>query len=145
MDQVTAGQALEMLRRQRHSFLNQLQVISGWLQLGSPERALRYLEQVAGRMAHESEVLRQVPPTVGLAVLQLGLEAEVHGIQLQWQVDGWDGEPARVDALVERVRAVIRALATEGAEGQRPEEKRIMIRLGPEGLTVHTPPAAGEG
>lgn len=35
-----------LIRLQRHDFLNHLQVIQGFLQLGKTDRALRYMEDI---------------------------------------------------------------------------------------------------
>ena len=35
-----------LLKLQRHDFLNHLQVIQGFLQLGTTDRALRYMEDI---------------------------------------------------------------------------------------------------
>ncbi|MCY0881301.1 MAG: Spo0B domain-containing protein, partial [Firmicutes bacterium] len=38
-------QAIDMVRRSRHRYANQLQILSGWIQLGDVERASRYLDE----------------------------------------------------------------------------------------------------
>lgn len=137
--QITGAEALHLLRRQRHSFLNHLQVISGWLQLNRPERAMQYLETVAARITGESDVLRQVPAALSLLVLELGLEAETHGVRLDWQLSG--GGAAQVPTeedladLRQRVLAEISAGARSG----------LVIRLADDGFSVHTPSGKGEG
>ncbi|HWI52032.1 MAG TPA: Spo0B domain-containing protein [Symbiobacteriaceae bacterium] len=136
-DQISAAHALHLLRRQRHSFLNHLQVISGWLQLDRPERAKAYLETVAAGMTAESEALRPVGAALGLLMLELGLEAETHGARLQWTVTGTqitlpDEQQA---ALREQVLA-----ALERARGGS-----VLIHLAADGFSVHTPSSEGEG
>ncbi|HYF76177.1 MAG TPA: Spo0B domain-containing protein [Symbiobacteriaceae bacterium] len=138
--QITDAEALHLLRRQRHSFLNHLQVISGWLQLGRSERAQQYLETVAARMTGESDVLRQAPADLSLLVLELGLEAETHGVQLEWQL-GVGGGPVRAvndEQLVDLRRRVL-GLLSAGAPGG------IAIRQEDGGFSVHTPSGKGEG
>lgn len=136
--QITGAEALHLLRRQRHSFLNHLQVISGWLQLGRSERAQQYLETVAARMTGESDVLRQAPAAMSLLVLELGLEAETHGVQLDWQLGGGPA-PVVADEQLADLRQQVLGQLSAGTEG------RLVIRLAEGGFSVHTPSGKGEG
>lgn len=136
-DQSSAAQTLHLLRRQRHSFLNHLQVISGWLQLERPERARQYLEAVAERMTGESDVLRQASVSLGLFMLELGLEAETYGVHLAWRVAGTDIDLPE-DHLAQLRREVVAALAV-GHGGV------VSIALTADGFSVHTPSGKGEG
>ncbi|MDF2626429.1 MAG: hypothetical protein K0R39_260 [Symbiobacteriaceae bacterium] len=141
---ISEAEALQLLRRQRHSFLNHLQVISGWLQLGRPERAQQYLEAVAARMTGESDVLRQASTGLSLLVLELGLEAETHGVQIEWQLGGElapAGGLATIPSDEQRARLrqqVLDALSS-GITGP------LVIRLADGGFSVHTPSGMGEG
>ncbi|HBT47152.1 MAG TPA: hypothetical protein DEA73_04605 [Peptococcaceae bacterium] len=49
---------LRLLRAQKHDFLNHLQVISGFLQLGKPERALAYTKEVVARLGRNGRLMR---------------------------------------------------------------------------------------
>ncbi len=136
-----AEMAVELARKQRHSFLNHLQVISGWLQLGQPDRARAYLDEVAARMAAEGDVVRSLPPAVSLHVLELSLEAERYAVQLDWQVEpGAESAPAEI--LTASRETVSRALADGAAEAAA--VRRMAVRIGPGGFGVHTPPGEGE-
>lgn len=42
--------AVALLRRQRHDYLNYLQVVQAYLQMGKPEKALAYLEKATEEM-----------------------------------------------------------------------------------------------
>ncbi|HWI51329.1 MAG TPA: Spo0B domain-containing protein [Symbiobacteriaceae bacterium] len=137
-DQIPAAQSLHLLRRQRHSFLNHLQVISGWLQLERPDKARQYLEAVAVRMAGESDVLRQAPSALGLLMLELGMEAETYGVHLQWRVDGPDISLPDGQQLDQLRREVVAAMAA----GQ---SRVISVSLAADGFSVHTPSGKGEG
>lgn len=128
------AQALQLLRRQRHSLLNHLQVISGWLQIQRPERALQYLNGLADRMADESEAMRQGPPLLGLLVLELGMEAETYGVRLLWRCRGpLESVP---EGLREQVLAAVHGVGEQG---------QVLVSLSPEHFTVHTVSAEGEG
>jgi two-component system, LytTR family, sensor histidine kinase AgrC len=131
--------AMRLLRRQRHSFLNHLQVISGWLQLGRPEKAGHYLDAVAAHMTAESDALRHASTALGLLVLELGLEAETHGVRLEWQVS----QPAAETDLADLRSRVMGALT---ATADLPDgDRAIAVRLGPEISVIHTPSGKGEG
>lgn len=131
--------SLQLLRKQRHSFLNHLQVLSGWLQLNRPERARQYLDVLASRMGAESEVLNRVPAAAGLFVLEVGLEAETFGVPVDWQVRGEVS-----DAALEAGRAAVSA-ALQRAAAEPEDERGLIVQLGPEGVHVHTPSDKGKG
>ncbi|HYG59558.1 MAG TPA: Spo0B domain-containing protein [Symbiobacteriaceae bacterium] len=136
-DQLSAKRAMNLVRRQRHSFLNHLQVISGWLQLGQPERARRYLDTIAGRMSAESEVIRRAPAALGHLMLELGLVAETHGVELEWRLS----EAPACD--LENIRqAVMQALPASTAP---PEAARLVVLVTAGGASVHRAPFEREG
>jgi two-component system, LytTR family, sensor histidine kinase AgrC len=139
---VSSDASMHLARRQRHSFLNHLQVISGWLQLGRQDRARQYLETVAERMTAESQALKQVPSPLGLVMLELGLDSETHGVDLQWltgnTVEGWP------EAVLEDLRKAVLDAVRTGSLEQR-DGRRLVVSLTPGGFSVHTPSEATEG
>lgn len=133
-------EAMRVLRCQRHSFLNHLQVISGWLQMNQPERASHHVAELAERMAAESSALGQVPPDVGLRLLNLALEAETHGVRVEWHVL----PPVVSIAEPELAAFLAQALAAVQAVSGRGEQERwIRLVLGADGFWVHTPSGRG--
>ncbi|HYF91395.1 MAG TPA: Spo0B domain-containing protein [Symbiobacteriaceae bacterium] len=136
-DEISVTQALNLLRRQRHSFLNHLQVIYGWLQLDRPERARAYLDAVASGMAAESDALRQAAAPLGLLMLELGLEAETHGLRLEWRLSG--ANAALPDAQQAELRRQVQAAMAQAAAGA------VVVDLSADGFSVHTPSGKGEG
>lgn len=132
-----------LLRGQRHSFMNHLQVISGWLQLNRPDRAQQYLETLASRLATESEAIRRLPPELGQAVIALAMDAETYGVSVDWQVSpGVTSLPAEaLEDLMVEARAALKA------ESLQPDEKRRMvIRFGPgESFSLHSASRGSEG
>lgn len=135
-------EALALLRRQRHSLINHLQVVSGWLQLDRADRARAYLEAVAARIAAEADSTRQFPPALALVALALALDAETYGVEICWQasapVAALDG--SRLAAFEAQVSAAVQA-ASALPVGAR----RVEVRLGPDGFAVHTPSDKGKG
>ncbi|MDR1319923.1 MAG: Spo0B domain-containing protein [Gracilibacteraceae bacterium] len=60
----------EFLRRQRHDFLNTIQVIKGYIQLGSPEKALVCIEETVKTLAPQQEISRIEEELLQALVLQ---------------------------------------------------------------------------
>ncbi|MDR1069529.1 MAG: Spo0B domain-containing protein [Gracilibacteraceae bacterium] len=60
----------EFLRRQRHDFLNTIQVIKGYIQLGSPEKALACIEETVKTLAPQQEISRIEEELLQALVLQ---------------------------------------------------------------------------
>ncbi len=79
------GAAVEIHRRQRHRFANQLQVISGWIQLGQTARADRYLTDVA-LLALQKGSLGKMPLRWAYTLVRLDALAERHGTLILWDV-----------------------------------------------------------
>lgn len=134
---------MALVRSQRHSYMNHLQVISGWLQLNRVDRAQQYLQALADRLSVESEAVRRLPGDVALALLSLTVEAESHGSNLSWKVEG-DFQPLSGEQLAELIGVVRTAFA---ASEHLPESSRtVRVALGPGArFAVHSPPPAGEG
>ncbi len=126
-------QTVALLRSQRHSFMNHLQVISGWLQLGRPDRARQYLESIASRMSGEGEAVRQVSSSTALAIMTLGLEAETYGVHLDWRVR--KPAPSYGDEALEGLMARVRE-AFELVSALPEAERRVQVDLG-ERIDLH--------
>lgn len=133
-------QSLALLQRQRHSFLNHLQVISGWLQLGQPDRARTYLDRLAERLAGDGQAVRSLSAEYGLLIADLNLEAEAHGVLVEWQVCGT--APEHTDPAPTRAKVIA---ALEAASLQPESRRQIRVCIGPTGFSIHTAPEAGEG
>lgn len=56
--------AFQLARAQQHSFLNDVQVIMGWLQMQEPDRALAHVEAVAAKAQWEREQLQNMPSSL---------------------------------------------------------------------------------
>lgn len=80
------AQAVLLARLLRHSFLNDLQIISGWLQLGNVGRASAQAEQVRDRLVREGQLMRIKPAGLIMALLNRGVWAEANGVRMTYVV-----------------------------------------------------------
>jgi|GEM_PF-784091 len=67
---------LNLLRVQRHDFLNHLQVISGFLQLGKADRAIDYIRQISGDIQEAGKLMQLGMPNLVATILLCHREAE---------------------------------------------------------------------
>jgi hypothetical protein len=73
----------DVVRHERHMWLNHMQVISGWLQLDNAAKAGAYVQGVVERMQGLSQALRKAsPPLVGLLVETQAM-GERHGVRVE--------------------------------------------------------------
>lgn len=136
---ISTAKAAALLRSQRHSFSNHLQVISGWLQLGHSDRALAQIQRLAARLEAEGQVVRQFDsPKIALFVAAVGLRAESYDVTVAWEVAG----PVDLEGLEAADRQVTAAL--ERLAPLPAEQRRLLVRLQTP-VTVHSPAAEGEG
>lgn len=131
--------AVRLLRQQRHNFLNHLQVIAGWVQLGQDAKALAQIRQVRRRVESERRVIQQVDDVdVLLFVVETGLRAEAQGVVVEWERDG-EVDPNVLREARPRVDAALAELA-----GLPAEQRRLRITLG-NPVRLHTGFGPGEG
>lgn len=76
------GDLLEVLRVQRHDFLNHLQVILGYLQLKKFDRAQDYLKEVAEELVRAGVIARLDCSEVVKEILAAQLAADKRGVVL---------------------------------------------------------------
>jgi hypothetical protein len=67
---IPIGEIIYLLKTQRHDFVNHLQVLQGYLQLGKTEMAVKYLKDISKEMTEFGRVL-QLPWPELAAVLML--------------------------------------------------------------------------
>ena len=87
MDTSNTEICLEIIREQRHSFINHLQVISGYLQLGRAEEAKTYINNTAKDMAQLSQINRIKFPDLALALLYIISQGSKEGIETDLAVE----------------------------------------------------------
>lgn len=74
---------LDIIRVQRHDFLNHLQVISGLLQLNKPDKALDYIKQICYEAGQESHICRIDNSELAIRLLREQHMATKRGIELE--------------------------------------------------------------
>lgn len=79
-DQVT----IQFARNLRHNFINDLQVISGWLQLRNLQRAEEYIIRVREKMARESELLGIKVAELAAILVNKNTWAEANGVEVNY-------------------------------------------------------------
>jgi len=79
---------LEILRMQRHDFLNHIQVISGYLQLNRIEQTEQYIGEAVTRINRFGEILHLKPPEVAAALLIARNQAAKYGVEIDLKIEG---------------------------------------------------------
>ncbi len=104
---------LEVLRIQRHDFLNQLQVISGLLQLKKYDQANEYIKQVAEKLGRAGVLARLGCPEIVAVVLVAEAAAGKKGITFNTVIGtglekGIDAGPAVAEIIREMLETAVR-------------------------------------
>ncbi len=78
------------LRRQRHDFMNHLQVVFSLLELNDPSEAMKYVESVYGDIKKTGSVLKTAVPAVNALIAAKRQDCQEKGIALDIRIDsGW--------------------------------------------------------
>ncbi|MGE5380333.1 MAG: Spo0B domain-containing protein [Methylocystaceae bacterium] len=89
-----SAEVVELVRQIRHDYLNYFQVITGYLELGMPERAQTFINDIMAGAARERTLLSLQPPQLGLTLYRLYMHWYVQGIILEFTPeklnDDWD-------------------------------------------------------
>lgn len=75
---------VKLLRRIRHDFGNHLQVIMGYIDLGQPEEARKYLSQLNSEMAAERIIFEKSSANLSLYLYEQKLLSQDLGVVLQF-------------------------------------------------------------
>lgn len=82
------------LRRQRHDFMNHLQVVFSLMELGDSAEAMRYVESVYGDIKKTGSVLKTAIPAVNALIAAKRQDCAERGIALNVEIgSGWRDMP----------------------------------------------------
>ncbi|MDQ7794033.1 MAG: Spo0B domain-containing protein [bacterium] len=119
-------QALIVLRAWRHELANDLQSITGWLQVGRGDRALEVAWAAADRLHSQGALLHLKAPSVALTLLEARARARRNGITLGLNL-GSDLSGLGQEAEFRLAEAISRLL--EEALAQQSGEARADLNL----------------
>ena len=68
-EMVRAGDAVELLRLQKHDFLNHMQLVSGFLQLGNLEKAKYFLQKASHEIETSGTIMGLAHPALSINLL----------------------------------------------------------------------------
>lgn len=122
---------LGLLQNQRHRFINHLQVLSGWQQLGDLARAGRYLAKVVAELQVEGQLGRLEPPELALALIQAHWAAQDQDVQVEWQVGSQLARPLNPGQCAELGAVLV--LAVEQVARAGPRKLRVSLSWEPAG------------
>ena len=129
----------ESIRAQQHEFSNRMHAVAGLLELGRPEEALQYLNEIRGTAADLDRTLRThvgAPMIVGL-LLGKAAEANERGIELVISPDTRLGSaPELLQALVTILGNLIDNAFDALSDSAAPRRVTVAIVETPETLTV---------
>jgi two-component system CitB family sensor kinase len=129
----------ESIRAQQHEFSNRMHALSGLLELGRPDEALQYLNEIRGTTADLDSTLRThigAPMIIGL-LLGKAAEANERGIDLVIAPDTDLGEaPDRVQALTTILGNLIDNAFDALTGAPAPRRTVVSIVESPHSLTV---------
>lgn len=80
------AQAVTMFRTLRHTVMNDLQIVMGWLQLGNLQRATEQSEIVRERLVREGQLMTVKPAGLIHGILSRTAWAEANGIRVTYVV-----------------------------------------------------------
>ena len=82
------------LRKQRHDFMNHLQVVFSLLELNDADEAMQYVESVYGDIKRTGSVLKTAIPAVNALIAAKRQDCEAQGIALALHIGSpWQGLP----------------------------------------------------
>lgn len=77
---------LEVLRVQRHDFMNHLQIISGMVQLNKTDRIYDYIREIARKISEDGKITALVFPETAAALLVNRQQAVKQGVEVQFDI-----------------------------------------------------------
>lgn len=120
---------LDILRIQRHDFMNHLQVISGLLQLKKPDRALEYINEVAEKLKKVSVISRISSAEIAMAVLRADVAAHRLGIPLNCNISSKIGGGFHHNWAVAELIGEMMEIAIHEVEAAACDSKTIDLNI----------------
>jgi len=81
---------VKILRRERHDFLNHLQILRGFLQLGKYEKVIEYIDRVSESIHHLQEYFRLFDEQTALKLTDIYYLLE--SVEVKFSIVGLPGE-----------------------------------------------------
>ena len=129
----TQRAAVEMLGQHRHAWMNEVQILYGYLKLKKYDKAIDVVDRIRLRMEKDSRISRIGIP--GLAVYLLSFRAAGHTIRLEAEIEeGWKPELAGPDPdkLTGAVAALVNVVRIHAAV-PREEPPTLWLYFGADG------------
>ncbi len=123
------------LRKQRHDFMNHLQVVFGLIELDQKDEARSYVERIYGDIRKVGHFMKTAHPALNAIIAAKSADCEAKHIRFTTDISsGWEGIPVPAWELC-RVFGNLLDNAIEALEGTRDPE--ITFRLS-EGVAAYT-------
>lgn len=82
-DRISAKKAIDLLQIQKHDFLNYMQIISGYLQLGKHDKAQQFVEKAFKDITSSGTIMGLADPALGMnLMLRVHNAYREHGISI---------------------------------------------------------------
>lgn len=126
---ISAKDAIDLLRLQKHDFLNYIQIISGYLQLGNMEKATAYVQKATEELDRSSSITKIANPALGINLLlqvykayqKNGITINLYAGTMLESLDYDKGMPQFFDRFFSAIEEVY-------AGGQGQQRVRIIFR-----------------
>lgn len=121
---------LEVLRVQRHDFMNHLQIISGMIQLNKSDQVFGYIRELAMKMSEAGKITALTLPEAAVALLVSRHQAVKQGVEVHINAaTNLAGSKLAGPALAEIIDGLITfAVREAGGENCMPGEVFVDIR-----------------
>ncbi|AFZ66825.1 ATP-binding protein [Deinococcus peraridilitoris] len=128
---------VEVLRAQSHEYLNRLHTISGLLQLGRPEDALRVIRSEIEADSNLRELLRDIQAP-RLVALLIGKRERAQELGIDFRVEPGSNLSARWDKVTDALVLTVGNLTENAFEALRGRGGMVVVSIGedPEGVQV---------
>ena len=118
------------LRKQRHDFMNHLQVVFSLLELNDSEEAMRYVESVYGDIKKTGSVLKTAIPAVNALIAAKRQDCQERGIALEIRIaSGWQSLPVPGWEMCRVLGNLIDNARDALLEDEKNADKRIVLAI----------------